>query len=227
MSKKSDEAISKFEADLKAGREPNLPDFIRRHHIKDEGLIGALVMLRALYDSKKDMEMPAGFEDGQKQLVEDLIAGRGPGRFRQRYMKPSDVPAPLTRERGGIPVVRLAAAGGPSICEPEALFSCDGWEKITRPFDLPHKEVFSVEIRGDSLEPLAPSGSKVIADTRREARPNSLCVVITTDYRACVKKVKISGSKVTLMSSNPAYPPLELDKKDVWKIYPVAWIRLK
>jgi len=227
MSKKSDEIISKFEAAIKAGQNPSVRDYLKRYGKLTEETIGALIMIQALYDSKKDMEMPDGFEAEQKQLVEDLIAGRGPGRFRQRYMKPSDVPAPLTRECGGIPVVRLAAAGGPIICEPEALFSCDGWEKITRPFDFPHKEVFSVEIRGDSLEPLAPSGSKVIADTRREARPNSLCVVITTDYRACVKKITIHGSKVTLMSSNPAYPPQELDKNDVWKIYPVVWVRLK
>ncbi|MBI4712434.1 MAG: helix-turn-helix transcriptional regulator [Planctomycetes bacterium] len=227
MGKKTDQIINEFEAELKAGKKPRIRDFQKRYGNRiDPATMGTLFMIQALYDNKDSMKLPEGFAEKQRQLAQSLVKGKHHNPT-CRTMRIMDVPPPLTKEKGGVPVVTLAAAGKSEIYEAGVTMTEDGWEKITRPYDLPHKEVFAVEVKGDSLEPLIPAGSRAVVDTRKEAHSNSLAVVIMNDYRACIKKIKFRGDRVMLISSNPEYPPREVDKKDIWKIYPVVWIRFK
>ncbi|MFH1226521.1 MAG: S24 family peptidase [Planctomycetota bacterium] len=231
MGKKQDKIIEEFEAELKSGKKPSIKDYIKRYGKIPDGTLGTLVMLGALYESKKDNQIPKGFQERQMKLAQDLIDGKPTDWYFKK--KPQgdaeilEVPHPLTKEKGGIPVVSLAAAGKADCYEPDALLTIDGWEKITRPFDLPDKDVFAVKLRGDSLEPLIPDGSYAVIDPKKEPRLNGLALVITADYEACVKKISFKGSKVLLESSNPAYPPREMEKKNIRRIYPVAWVKFK
>lgn len=231
MKKNQDEAISAFEAELKAGKNPSVPEFVRRYGITEPDLAGALYMLQALYQDKERMKLPAGFKEEQAKLAQCLIEGKPTDWYFRKHrpaeMKVLDVPHPLTREYDGIPVVRLAAAGQMLPCEPDALMTIEGWEKITRPYDLPYKEIFAVRIKGDSLEPTIADGSYAVIDPRKEAKSGSLAMVINKEYEASIKLIKIRGPKVTLVSANPKYPPKEISRKDVWRMYPVVWVKFK
>jgi hypothetical protein len=188
MSKKTDGIISKFEAELKAGKNPGVPDFVRRHQVRSEDLIGALYMLQALYQDKELTKLPAGFKEEQNKLAQCLIDGKPTDWYFRRHRTPEmrvlDVPHPLTKEFGQVPVVTLAAAGKGQAYEPDATIEDGCWERITRPYDLPDKDVFAVEVRGDSLEPMIPNGSVAVINPKKEARSNSLALVITKDYQA-------------------------------------------
>lgn len=221
MGKKQDKIIEEFEAELKAGKDPKIKDYARKHGPLDDATIGTLAMLGALYADRARMRIPKSVHDRQMKLAQDLIDGR------TTEAEILEVPHPLTKEKGGISVVSLAAAGKADCYEPDALLTIDGWEKITRPFDLPDKDVFAVKLRGDSLEPLIPDGSYAVIDPKKEPHSKGLALVITLDYEACVKRISFNGSKVLLESSNPAYPPREMDKKDIRRIYPVAWVKFK
>ena len=115
MKKNQDEIISKFEAELKSGKNPGVPDFVRRHQVRSQDLIGALYMLQALYQDKELMKLPAGFKEEQNKLAQCLIDGKPTDWYFRRHrtpeMKVRDVPHPLTKEFGQVPVVTLAAAG--------------------------------------------------------------------------------------------------------------------
>ena len=124
MKKNQDEIISKFEAELKSGKNPGVPDFVRRHQVRSQDLIGALYMLQALYQDKELMKLPAGFKEEQNKLAQCLIDGKPTDWYFRRHrtpeMKVRDVPHPLTKEFGQVPVVTLAAAGKGQAYEPEA-----------------------------------------------------------------------------------------------------------
>lgn len=233
MSRKEDKIIAEFEAELKSGKKPRVKDYLKKHGKLDKDTIGTLFVLRALYDSRQEMRIPKSFHKEQMKLARDLIDGKPTDWYFKKY-KPQppeaeilEVPHPLTREKGGVPVVTLAAAGQAELYEMEAVMTENGWEKITRPYDLPHQDVFAVEVKGDSLEPVIPAGARVVIDPRKEVCTNDLALVITADYRSLVKKIRIKGDKVTLESSNPAYPPVEIDRKEIWRMYPVAWVKFK
>ncbi|MFH1227261.1 MAG: S24 family peptidase [Planctomycetota bacterium] len=230
--KKEDKIIAEFEADLKAGKNPSAKDYLKRYGKLSDGTLGTLVMLGALYADRDKMRIPKSVQDKQMKLAQDLIDGKPTDwYFKGKNQIPDavilDVPPPLTREKGGVPVVALAAAGKGQMYELDAILTEEGWKKITRPFDMPDKDVFGVEVHGDSLEPLIPNGSCAVIDPKKQARTNDLALVITNDYRACIKKIQIRGKKVVLISSNPEYPPQELDCKDVRQMYKVAWVKFK
>lgn len=234
MKKKAERIMREFEAELKEGKQPHLKDYEERYGKLDEATRGTLRALQSLYVMKGEMKLPSGFSEEQRKLAEHLVQGK-PGRKQLKRWEertkdsgePLEVPHPLTQEYGGVPVVSLAAAGTAQEYEVDALMTSAGWEKITRPFDLPYENVFAVQIRGDSLEPLVSEGCYVLVDPRKEVYSGNLAWIITRDYRASVKRVRFRGNKVILVSANPEYPPQELARSEVLKMYPVVWIKLK
>jgi len=227
MSKKQDEIIARFEAELRDGKNPAVREYIKHYGKLTEETLGALVMVQALYDSRKDMELPAGFAEEQMKLARTLV---------ERDMKSDpnpdeesnvrcfvDLPPPLTREVGPLPILSLAAAGPGQ----EYIVSEYGLENITRPFDMPEKDAFGVEVRGDSMAPLITEGSFVA--TKPSAAPSSgdIALIETTGHRIWVKQVFFKRDKVIMRSFNPAYPDRECLRSDILHIYKVIWIRRK
>ena len=238
MSKKHDEIIARFEAELRDGKNPTVREYIKHYGKLTEETLGALVMVQALYDSRKDMELPAGFAEEQMKLARALIARdmksvRKPDAQRQRSPDPIgkesnvryfvDLPPPLTREVGPLPILSLAAAGEGQ----EYIVSEYGLEGITRPFDMAEKDAFGVEVRGDSMAPLITEGSFVA--TKPSAAPHSgdIALIETTGHRIWVKQVFLKSDKVIMRSFNPAYPDRECLRQDILHMYKVIWIRRK
>jgi phage repressor protein C with HTH and peptisase S24 domain/DNA-binding phage protein len=68
-----------------------------------------------------------------------------------------------------------------------------------------------VTVEGDSMEPDLRSGDQVMFDAA-QAQPRDGLFVIRLDAQLHVKRLRIlSGGKVELMSSNPAYGPIVVD----------------
>lgn len=235
MKKKQSAIIEEFEGLLKSGRDPNLREFGRRYPHLSRQTYGMLVTLRALYDKKKEMSLPAGFGEEQHRLAADLVAGKHPRQKKfihwesepGKPLQTFPLPHPLTKELGGVPVVNAAAAGEAIECPPDFMMTEGEFEKITRPFDLTSKEVFALEVKGDSLEPLLSSGSRVYVDPRLPVRSGRLAVIVKQDYSACVKKVLIKDEQVILISANPEYPPQELPRSEIRQMFLVTYLRPK
>ncbi|MEW6025721.1 MAG: S24 family peptidase [Planctomycetota bacterium] len=223
--------VERFNNACRSGRRPSVDEWVEKYASADapadqlrQQLEMSLVILESAKTPWPRQEIPAETEQSIKQK---LLSSFSKGDKNGNEIKIFDVPHPLTREYDGIPVVRLAAAGEAMSCEPDALLTIEGWEKITRPFDLPYKEIFAVQIKGDSLEPTIPDGSYAVIDPRKEARSGSLAMVINKEYEAAVKLVKIQGGKATLISTNPEYPPKEISRKNIWRMYPVVWVKFR
>jgi phage repressor protein C with HTH and peptisase S24 domain len=227
------QVIREFEEDLKAGKNPSVKEYRERYGGLDERTITRMRVLQALYDLKKEMKLPEGFEKEQEQLARDLVAGKRPKKLKKWEERtkgsadPVEIPHPLTMECGGVPVVSMAAAGESKEFPVGIMLTSEGWEKITRPFDLPDKDIFAVQIKGQSLEPLIPDGAYAIVNPHKEAASGELAWILKKDYHACIKKVKFKGDKVILISGNPEYPPVEIDRSEILKIHPVVWVKFK
>jgi len=227
MSKKQDEIIARFEAELRDGKNPTVREYIKHYGKLTEETLGALIMVQALYDSRPDMELPAGFAEEQMKLARTLIA-----RDMKSVQNPDqesnvrcfvDLPPPLTREVGPLPILSLAAAGEGQ----EYIVSEYGLESITRPFDMPEKDAFGVEVRGDSMAPLITVGSFVATKPSAAPRSGDIALIETIGHRIWVKQVFLKSDKVIMRSFNPAYPDRECLSSDILHIYKVIWIRRK
>jgi phage repressor protein C with HTH and peptisase S24 domain len=223
--------VEGFNNARRRGTEPSIDEWVKKYASPDapaDQLRQQLEMSLALLESAKSPWPSQEIPDQTEQSIrQKLLPSFSSGPENTNEIKILDVPHPLTREYDGIPVVRLAAAGQMMPCEPDALMTIEGWEKITRPFDLPYKEIFAVQIKGDSLEPIIADGSYAVIDPRKEAKSGSLALVINKEYEASVKLIKIHSNKVTLVSTNPEYPPKEISKKNIWRMYPVVWIKFR
>lgn len=125
--------------------------------------------------------------------------------------------------RGAVPFVDLVAAAG--ALSPGRTVSTEAWVKVDgKSRQLPG--AFAARVRGDSMEPLVPSGS--ICLFRRPAPGNRQGRVFLVQHRGAsapddggdyllkfVERDEGSESHVVLRSLNPAHAPIRLDTRRV------------
>jgi phage repressor protein C with HTH and peptisase S24 domain len=116
-----------------------------------------------------------------------------------------------------IPVVGYVGAGA-SVYPVDDEHEADGFETIERPPFITG-EAIAVEVRGDSLIPVAEDGWKLIytgeQDVLEDEVLNKLCVVALTDGRVLVKRI-VRGSqprRYHLLSTNA---PMIEDAQVLW-----------
>jgi transcriptional regulator with XRE-family HTH domain len=94
-------------------------------------------------------------------------------------------------------------------------------------FNVTDPKAFSVQIRGDSMAPKYEDGDVVILAPSKLPRNSNLVIARLSEERGGDVMFKIfsqsnDGHRVMLTSYNPAYPPLEYERKDFLWIYPAA-----
>lgn len=85
---------------------------------------------------------------------------------------------------------------------------------------------YALRVEGDSMSPLLPSNSIILASPEKKFIPKRLCVVRNVKGQCWVKQVIPYSKQFTLLSINPEYPPIYLQSKEVQYIHPVIWIKL-
>jgi repressor LexA len=109
-----------------------------------------------------------------------------------------------------VPVLGYVRAGIPI----EAVEDILDYEEISS--DLANTgEFFALRIKGDSMEPKISEGDVVIVRKQEKVENGELAVVLVNGNDATVKRFYMNESGVTLISSNPSYPPFIYSKSEV------------
>ena len=117
-----------------------------------------------------------------------------------------------------IPVLGYVRAGIPI----EAVEEILDYEEISQ--DLANTgDFFALRIKGDSMEPKISEGDVVIVRKQEQVENGELAVVLVNGNDATVKRFYMNESGVTLLSSNPSYPPFIYSKEQVAEL-PVSVI---
>jgi len=84
-------------------------------------------------------------------------------------------------------------------------------------------DLSAITVKGDSMEPLLRDGDDILVDKGAQPLRDGIHVV-RFDDTLMVKRVARSGpGRVTLLSENPAYPPLEVPADAIAIIGRVVW----
>jgi len=132
-------------------------------------------------------------------------------------------PEPV-RARAAGPLAQAVAAARGTLAAPLAelgvaagsgreLFDepCDTW--VALPEELPPSRYVALRVVGDSMTPLLHSEDVVLVNLDGTAHPGSVAVVRHPEHGYMVKRVTRApgpGPALSLVSLNPAYPPIEL-----------------
>jgi SOS-response transcriptional repressor LexA len=90
---------------------------------------------------------------------------------------------------------------------------CDNW--VALPADLPSSRYVALRVVGDSMQPLLHSGDLVLLDLDAPVRPGMIAVARHPEHGYVVKQVARMGaerSPLSLVSLNPAYPAVSLER---------------
>lgn len=109
-----------------------------------------------------------------------------------------------------IPVLGAVPAGIPI----EAIQDILDYEEISPEMAL-SGDFFALRIRGDSMEPKISDGDIVIIRRQETAENGETAVVMVNGNDATVKRFYKNESGVTLISTNPNYPPFQYTPEQV------------
>ena len=178
----------------------------------DPGLERAAAGFRAWRAAARDEADAARFAG----IVRGRVAALGRGIRRIDHAPEAVRPAlagPLApmvdaaREIQAAPLVELGVAAGTGrelLDEP-----CDAW--VALPADLPAGRYVALRVVGDSMIPLLHSGDVVLVDLGGTVHPGAVAVARHPEHGYVVKRVgRTERQAISLVSLNPAYPPLEL-----------------
>jgi len=122
-----------------------------------------------------------------------------------------------------IPLISMAQAGSMAA----NAFDDGGYEyEGTLAFDVRDNKAFGVTILGDSMAPVFGPGDVAIVYPQSQPRSGDHVVARLNETIGDSVLFKIftpkdAGERVILSSYNPAYPPLELTRREITWIYPV------
>jgi phage repressor protein C with HTH and peptisase S24 domain len=115
-----------------------------------------------------------------------------------------------------------ASAGGGSIIERESeigrIAFRNDWIKQK---GFVAKDLVVIRITGDSMEPTIKDGALVLVDTRQENPKADGIYILQNDGHLQAKRIQIDfiNTGVTILSDNPSYSPVPLDKNQVERLY--------
>lgn len=123
-----------------------------------------------------------------------------------------------------IPRLPLDASAGPgSVGSQEISYDAFRFSrKWLREMGLEDADLSAIRVEGDSMEPLLRSGDEIFVD--RNKRQGEGVFVIRIGDALHVKQIRASApATITLVSTNDAYPPLDLPREEVEVIGRVVW----
>ena len=124
----------------------------------------------------------------------------------------------ITRSLGStrIPVYSAAGAGKPQPTSDDILFYTD--------YNGDPDGVLGVQIKGDSMAPTIPDNSLVIVNSNLQIESGDIVVAqVNSDHEALCKRIKKYEDGLSLISDNPAYPPLYFTAQQVQEL-PVRFV---
>ncbi len=127
-------------------------------------------------------------------------------------------------EYRAIPRLPLDASAGPgAVGSQEIPYDAHHFSRRwLREMDLEGADLSAIRVEGDSMEPDLRSGDEIFVD--RNKRAGEGIFVVRIGDALLVKQVRASApGTIVLVSSNPAYAPLELPREEVEVIGRVVW----
>jgi SOS-response transcriptional repressor LexA len=88
-------------------------------------------------------------------------------------------------------------------------------------------DMFSLEVRGDSMNPPVPDRAIILVRPARNMRHKGWYVVLTTDGQSTFKMIEFNESKAVLKPLNPAYEAIKLGHFDFSQVYEVLEIKIR
>ena len=132
-----------------------------------------------------------------------------------------------TRESGdfiAVPRLALDASAGPGAFSAEEI-SFDSFRfsrRWLREMGLEGADLSAIRVEGDSMEPTLRSGDEIFVD--RNKRSGEGIHVVRIGDTLHVKQVQASApGRITLISANEAYAPIDLAREDVEVVGRVVW----
>lgn len=129
-----------------------------------------------------------------------------------------------TEEYRAIPRLPLDASAGPgSMGAQEVPYDSHHFSRRwLREMGLEGADLSAIRVEGDSMEPELRSGDEIFVD--RNKRAGEGIFVVRIGEALHVKQVRASApGTIVLISSNPAYAPLELPREEAEVIGRVVW----
>ena len=125
-----------------------------------------------------------------------------------------------------VPVIGYAQAGSQGYFDDAGYPVGEGWDQIQFPgLDPFQGRVYSLEITGNSMEPLYRAGDRLIVAPGAAVRRGDRVVVRTLKGEVMVKElVRQTASKIELKSINPQFDDLNYSLNEVSWIARVVWV---
>ncbi|MGN6500645.1 MAG: LexA family transcriptional regulator [Tsuneonella sp.] len=124
-----------------------------------------------------------------------------------------------------VPRLPLGASAGPgAVAAQEVPFDSFRFSRRwLRENGLESAQLSSIAVAGDSMEPLLRDGDEILVDRTQRPLRDGVHVLRVGDV-LMVKRVAQGGAgRITLLSANPAYPPLEVSLEEVEIVGRVVW----
>jgi Predicted transcriptional regulator len=123
-----------------------------------------------------------------------------------------------------VPLLGLAQAGQDGFFDEAGLPTGEGWDQTALP--RVSASLFSLEITGDSMEPLYREGDRVLVDQNiSDVRKGDRVVVRTRSGETLAKELAAMTAKtLTLRSINPAYADRTVARADIEWISRILWV---
>lgn len=113
-----------------------------------------------------------------------------------------------------IPVVGKVAAG--YTCLAEMDIEC--YELVDSESILHGYDYIWLAVKGDSMEPFILEGDLVLVRIQDMVNDGDYAVVLVDSEDGLVKQVKFGKNKITLLSTNPYYPPRVFEKENTQRV---------
>jgi len=123
-----------------------------------------------------------------------------------------------------IPLIGLAQAGDEGFFDDAGFPLGGGWEDIRVP-GLQDRNVYALQIAGDSMSPVLRHGDKVLVAPNEAVRRGDRVVVKTVDGEVMAKELfRQTAHKIELVSLNPEFDDRILSKKEVQWMARIVWV---
>lgn len=134
--------------------------------------------------------------------------------------------AKLPRE-GWVDVPRLplgASAGPGAFGASEVAFDSFRFSaEWLRRNGLANARLSAIAVQGDSMMPVLSDGDEILVDTAQNALRDGIHVVRLDDVLMVKRLAQAAPGRITLLSENPVYPPVEVSAEDLTIVGRVVW----
>ncbi|MFJ7888434.1 LexA family protein [Lysinibacillus xylanilyticus] len=120
----------------------------------------------------------------------------------------------VSEKKVAVPILGKIACGEPILAKENIE------NYIYKPADsLPSGDVFALQAKGDSMEPMIPNGAIVLLRAQPDVENGEIAAVLVNgDEEATLKRVKKQGDTVFLMPDNSKYAPYIVDENNPARI---------